>query len=288
MRNILKSLIALALIPGICLAQAPATVEPVPSPPLVPAPSAPPPPPADAPTAGTPPAPGTQVAPTPPPPGFTPPPPGTQPQSPYYSPYGNVAQGKPGPEIGLMISESLFGMLTAAATTLLPYFLLLRPGGGLWAQSPGGGGGEGNLLVTVLTCVIFAATPLAISQTELSLANGSRYYQSESWPPALAGLLMQGALLGVFALAGGFNSEAQYGQGAAGLLISSIVAVPLAEMAAINFFKFPKGSVGMFGGLNYSNENGLQAGLPMPHPMVGQTREGLAVGLNFPVLTGAF
>ena len=46
-----------------------------------------------------------------------------------YSPYGQPkSQEKPGPEIGLMVSESLFGALTAAGVTVLPYFLLFANG----------------------------------------------------------------------------------------------------------------------------------------------------------------
>ncbi|MBL9039845.1 MAG: hypothetical protein JNG84_15110, partial [Archangium sp.] len=40
-----------------------------------------------------------------------------------YSPYGPGAKEPLEPEIGLMVSESLFGMLTAAGVTVLPYFL---------------------------------------------------------------------------------------------------------------------------------------------------------------------
>ncbi len=285
MRTALRSVLALALIPGICFAQTPATsTPPVPPPPLVPAPA-----PATTDATGTPPAPGAQQgAPTPPPPGYVPPPGGA---SPYYSPYGPGAApaAKPGPEIGLMISESLFGMLTAAGTSLLTYFLLLRPGGALWGGGGlSGGGGTGTELVTIMTLVIFGATPLAVAQTQLGLANGSRYYEAELWPPALAGLLTQAAVLGIFAAVGGFASETGYESAAPGLLVGTIAVVPLAQMAALNFFKHPKGQAGIFGGLEYTPEGGLQAGIPRVTPLVGQTRHGLAVGLNVPVLSGQF
>ncbi|MGQ0508294.1 MAG: hypothetical protein ACT4TC_23595 [Myxococcaceae bacterium] len=289
MRNLFKSVVAMVLLPGLCFAQTPAT-----RPPLVPAN----PPAQETTTAPTPPPPGdgTAVAPvqqdigTPPPPGFQPPPNGVPPAyvpqgpSPYGTPYGQEQQ-RPRLEVGLMISESLFGMLTAAATTLLPYFLLLSPSGLGGGLTPPGGD---PTLRNILTLIIFASTPLAVSQTQLSLANGSRYYQVESWPPALAGLVTQGIILGVFAATQGFSSDAAYTSGAVGLLVSSIVAVPLAEMAAINFFKYPKGGSGFFGGLSYSEKHGLQAGLPMPTPILSQTVLGPSVGVNFPVATGRF
>ena len=174
------------------LAQTPATdFSP---PPLVPV--QPPPTPA--------PEPGTQLVEpgTPPPPSTLPPPgyvPGQQPGSNYpYSPYGTPRQvqpvEKPPVEWGYMISESLFGMLTSAGISLIPYFLLLRP---MVTQNALLGDAA---ISTVVFVLIFAAVPLAVSQTQLSLANGSRYYVSEAWPAALAGLGAQAAVLGLFFL----------------------------------------------------------------------------------------
>ena len=100
-------------------AAVPATTTPDFSPPpLVPA--TPPPEPAADPSAPpmTPPPTLTPQS-TPAQPGYVP----GQPGSGYtYSPYGNARgtpQKAPGPEIGLMVSESLFGMLSAAGTTIV-------------------------------------------------------------------------------------------------------------------------------------------------------------------------
>lgn len=242
----LKSLMVIALVvSGTALAQA-ASSDPLPPPPLVDA--TPPPMPAPDPSTPPPPVPtATQQQPgTPPPPSALPPPGyvpgrGAQGQSGYaYSPYGQPkSQEKPGPEIGLMVSESLFGMLTAAGITVLPYFLLFNSG--IFEQ--------GNVIGTVLLCVIFGATPLAVAQTEVSLANGSRHYQSDTWPAALTGLVGMGGVLGIYAALGGFAPATASTGGAPNgdpvaqvvwLMVGAIGIVPLLEMAAINLFKQPR------------------------------------------------
>ena len=104
-----------------------------------------------------------------------------------YSPYGQPkSQEKPGPEIGLMVSESLFGALTAAGVTILPYFLLFANGATFGDET----------ISSVIFVLIFGAMPLAVAQTEVSLANGSRFYQTDTWPAALAGLGGMAAVLG--------------------------------------------------------------------------------------------
>ena len=224
-----KTLLLMAMVAsGAALAQA--TTEPLPPPPMVPAtpPPMPPPEPVTAQQPGTPPPPNA---------GYLP---GQKPVSGYqYSPYGQPkSQEKPGPEIGLMVSESLFGMLTSAGITVLPYFLLFSTG----ALE------RGQVLSTVLLCVIFGAAPLAVAQTEVSLANGSRFWQSETWPAALTGLVGMAGVLGIYAAMGGFAPQLASGGTPTGdptaqlvwLMVGSIGLVPLLEMAAINLFKQPK------------------------------------------------
>ena len=144
----LKSLlIVVVLVPMVGLAQTATEFSP---PPMVPA--APPPMPAPEPT-------NAQQPGTPPPPSMVPGPgyvPGQQPKSAYpYSPYGQPkAQEKPGPEVGLMVSEALFGSLTAAGVTVLPYFLLFANGS---IGDP--------TLSSIIFCLIFGAAPLAVAQT---------------------------------------------------------------------------------------------------------------------------
>jgi hypothetical protein len=241
----LKSFVVLwVLVAMVAGAQAPAVAAPpvVTPPPMV---SAPPPPPPPAPEPGAPPV-GSQPG-TPPPPAATPP--GYVPGS--YSPYGAPQQQeKPGPEVGLMVSESLFGMLTAAGITVLPYFLLFAtPQLGL--SSPD------NPVPAIVFSLIFAAAPLAVAQTQVGLANGSRSFSSETWPAALAGLAGQAGVVGLFFAMGGLphrpdlsapigqtcsvqNGETLCSGSVAFLLVGAIAVVPLIQMAVINLFKQPK------------------------------------------------
>ena len=183
---VLKFVILLMLVTPVA---AFAQTEELTPPPLVT--GTPPPPPAPEPG-------GLLVQPgTPPPPGMMPPPgyvPGHQPNTGYpYSPYGSpLATGdqKPPLEVGLMVSESLFGMLTSAVIALLPYYLLLRP------MVIGNGAISNDSTVnTAIFVLVYASLPLAVSQTQISLANGSRYYESDTWPAALAGLAAEAAVL---------------------------------------------------------------------------------------------
>lgn len=145
-----------------------------------------------------------------------------------------------------MVSESLFGMLTAAGITMLPYFLLLRP---LVLGEAGALGGIDSGVGTAIFLLVFSAVPMAVAQTQTSLANGSRFYATETWVPALAGLLAQAAVLGLFFLTGGIPATPttpslggvpKPGGNEFVLLIGSAAIVPLFQMVAINFFKQPK------------------------------------------------
>ncbi|MBI3183585.1 MAG: hypothetical protein HYZ28_15720 [Myxococcales bacterium] len=270
MRSALHLLSVALVTPCLALAQ----VEPNEwsTPPLVPAP-------ADSPPAeATPPPPAS----TPPPPGATPPPPGARPQTDYpYSPYGQPTPppAEPPLEVGLMISEAAFGMLTSAGVAVLPYLLFDRAG--LFAQSDG----IGDLLLVLL----FSAVPLAVAQTELSLANGSQYYRSESWPASLSGLAAQAAVLGLFYFGFGGPMLSTVNSGRTVLLVGTIAFVPLVEMAVLNFTKPPRsklpyGGFSPVGLVNYSPEGGLRAALPAPLPLAGPTR----TGFFLPLASGLF
>lgn len=257
-----------------------------PAPPLVPA---------------TPPAPDSAAPlappPTPPPqlPGQgvgTPPPPGANPPAPYlpgaptgsgypYSPYGTpvpVKDQNPPMEWGLMISESLFGMLTSAGVTLIPYFLLFRSGMTLGDPT----------INSVIFILVFSAVPLAVSQTQISLANGSKFYSSETWPAALTGLAAQAAVLGLYYATGWLPQQTGSGGvppksgSEALLLIGSVAFVPLAQMAIINLTKSPKMS--RFALVGGDAKDGLGLGVPMPSPIVADTRQGRVFGLSVPVV----
>ncbi len=236
---------------------------------------------------------------TPPPPGTVPPPgyvPGQQGQSPYpYSPYGNpkgVTPEKPPVEWGYMISESLFGMLTSAGVTLLPYFLLLRPmvyGQQVLSQ------GNDFAIDTVIFVLLFSTVPLAVMQTQVALANGSKYYVSESWPAALAGLAAQALVLGIFIalppVSGTCNpcspvakGSSSNGAGAAEifLLVGSVAFTPLVQMAVINLTKQPK--MARLSAVTRDRKGQFQLGLPTVSPLVAQTRLGMSVGVQASLL----
>jgi hypothetical protein len=241
-------------------------------PPLVQAPpSAPPPaPPVE---------PGPMAVPGTPPPPATVPPPGYQPG---YSPYGQQPPtGKPGPEVGLMISESLFGMLTAGGITVLPYFLLF--GNGIFADTT---------VSSVMLILIFSAVPLAVAQTQVSLANGSKYYSAEMWPAALAGLAAQAGVLGLFYATGWLGTPTAPGAtpSRAGsvplLLIGSIVGVPLIQMAVLNLTKSPRFKP-LALGLDRPGHR-VELGMPTPTPVVAETRQGLSIGVSLSLLNGTF
>lgn len=270
----------LVLVPAFAFAQA---VTPVPAtdfspPPLVPA-SPPPMPPAE------PNAPPVSPSATPPPPGsYVPGQPG---KSGYqYSPYGTPkAQEKPAPEIGLMVTETLFGALTAAGITVLPYFLLFN------------NGTLGEPVGSIIFSLIFGAAPLAVAQTQISLANGSRFYTAEMWIPALTGLVAQAGVLGLFALSagGGFwlpTGLVSGGVGGGGgsvvwLMIGTIGLVPILQMVAINLFKTPR--PGVFGVIGDPDKRlGIAFNPPTAAPILGPTARGNALGVQLSLLHGRF
>jgi len=198
------------------------------------------------------------------------------------SPYGLGTAGevpKPGPEIGLMVTESLFGVLTSAGTALIPYYLLLKP-------LAAGGGGVDSGLVNLIFIMTFSAVPLAVSQTEVSLANGSRYYYSDGWPAALGGLVAEAAVVGAYYL---LRPATQDG-GESVLLIGTVAFVPIATMAAINLTKQPRSKMG-YGGMGngligYSPEGGIHVGLPLPMPLFSQSRGFTPTGVGFNLFSG--
>jgi hypothetical protein len=272
---------------------APASGELTPPPLIEPAPDVPvgagmPPPPGGA---AIPPA-GTPYPPMP----YGAAPPGMYPGygSPYGVPYGQQSRlPPPGPEVGLMVTETLFGALTAAGISLLPYFLILQP-----TSACSGTAAYycstfyiDPTVQTILTIVIFGAVPLAVAETQLGIANGSRYYVSEAWPAMLTGLGMEGAVLGLSYWVNQSNGSAAEWI----LLAGTVGVVPLATMAVINLTKQPRFrmTLGPPPGalLSFSPETGLLAGLPMPEPLI---RPGTAVrgspfsGVGIPVLRGVW
>ncbi|MBX7099448.1 MAG: hypothetical protein K1X89_17165, partial [Myxococcaceae bacterium] len=219
---------------------------------------------------------------TPPPPSYLPPSPSGYPYSPYGAPMQPANQNPP-LEWGLMISETLFGMLTSAGVTLIPYFLLFRTGQTLGDPT----------ISSVIFILVFSAVPLAVSQTQTSLANGSRYYSTETWPAALTGLAAQAAVLGLYYATGWLPQSSTSGGvptrsgSEALLLIGSVAIVPLAEMAIINLTKSPK--VGRYGALmGYRPREGFGLGVPTVSPTVADTKVGRVVGLNVPIFGLSF
>lgn len=259
--------VSLCLFSAVSVAQTVSPAGELPPPPMVP--STPPPmPPSDA-------------------PGTPPPPSSLAPSSMPYSPYGQPRLNeKPAPEVGLMVSESLFGSLTAAGVTVLPYFLLFANGALTADQSS-----SGKTLSSVIFILIFSAAPLAVSQTQVGLANGSRYYRSETWIPALVGLAGEAGVLGIFAATGWLQTPlasggVPNGGSVAWLMIGSIGVVPLLQMAAINVFKEPK-----FGNLRVAWGNpdkglGVALSAPSVAPILSPSAQGMGVQLSF--LRGRF
>ncbi len=265
-----------------------------PPPPLVPAPVQQPPPAAspDGPPPMPPPEPS--VAPATP---ATPAPPSAVPPGP--SPYGTpkpAADEKPPVEYGLMVSEGLFGALTAAGVSLLPYFLLLQ---GFVNGAEGGLFGSDEAVGWVVTSILFAAIPLSTAQTEVSIANGSRWYYSDTWPAALIGLGVEGAVLGISYLArsrilapgaGGTITEQQQRLNPIVLLVGTIGVVPLAQMAIINLFKSPRFGKPGSGGtalLNYREGHGVTVGVPALSPVFSTDRSsGVLAGGQLSILSG--
>ncbi len=211
-----------------------------------------------------------------------PPPPPAPPvaqSQPTAAPSAATLAERNAPEIGLMVSEALFGMLTAAGVSVLPYFLL--DASGLLTN---------NVVGAVLLIAIFSAVPLAVAQTQTSIANGSRWYYSEMWPAALAGLAGQAAVLGLFYATGwlpssGSNIGGGTGSGvpkasgsAALLLLGTAVVVPLLQMAVINLTKQPKFR---------TNDAPRPTVAPSLSPIVTDARSGPSLGAQLG-LSGTF
>ncbi len=267
-------MLVVMLLPKVGLGQT--VTSDLPPPPLV---QVPPPTPPSEPSSG-------QFQGTPPPPSMVPGPgyaPGQQGKSGYsYSPYGQPrSQEKPGPEVGLMVSESLFGALTAAGVTVLPYFLLFANG---TLADP--------TVSSIIFCVIFGAAPLAVAQTQTSLANGSRHYQSEMWIPALTGLAGQALVLGIFYATGWlptpqFSGAAPQSGSVAWLMIGSIGLVPVLQMVAINLFKQPKFPAYMTLG-DPNRGMGIAFAPPVAAPIFSLGTRNSSLGVQLSFLRGNF
>lgn len=288
-----KSLmIVLLLAPLAALAQGTTSSEQEFSPPpLVPA--TPPPMPPPEPTSQPQPAPTVNPG-TPAPPGSYAP---NAPGSGYsYSPYGQgrtaSQSNPPPPEIGLMISETLFGILSAAGPTVLPYVLL--------QASSGGFGGD---IMGVLLVATFGLMPVVVAQTQSGIANGSAYYRVDTWIPLVVGLLAEAAVLTSFFFANRYQGQPSFippplfplstggappDQGAVvWLFIGSLGIVPILQMAAINLFKQPKRSLLANWG-RPPDKNGFSIGLPTAAPVVSRTQEGVGVGAQLQFLRGTW
>jgi hypothetical protein len=194
----------------------------------------------------------------------------------------------PGPEIGLMVSEALFGMLTAAGSGLLLYYLLLKnltqPG-----SSSFGLGGDAQTISNVIFLLGFTAVPVAVAQTEVGIANGSHFYSSEGWPASLSGLGAQGAVLGLYYL----MRDSMHDRGEALLLIGTCVGVPLVEMAVINLTKVPRwqlpgGGFRTASLISVGERGEVRWGLPVPFPALVPGARGPELGAQVSLLGGRF
>lgn len=196
-----------------------------------------------------------------------------------YSPAGPVRKAAvgppPGPEVGLMVTESLFGILTAAPSVLLPYYLFLKP----MLGAPSAAGAD-NTVTTLLFVMVFASVPMGVAQTELNIANTSRYYVTESWVASLSALGAQAGVIGLYYL---LHNSSPSAPAEAVLLGGSVIGVPLLTMAAINLGKSPR-LVGRGGGagalLSHDPDRGWALGLPTLLPTAG--------GAHLPLMGGRF
>jgi hypothetical protein len=208
------------------------------------------------------------------PPGALPPPAG--------SPFAPTPVPPPeGPEVGLMVTESLFGIVTAAGVCLIPYFLLrVVPGAGF-------GGTDDPTLQALILILTFSGVPLAVSQTEQSIAQGSRYYDVEGWPAPLGGLLTEAAVLGLY-----FWLRSQPGADAGAteimLLTGTVLAVPLVEMGMINLFKVPRSQLPPPRAVFTTDAGGLKLGFPAPRPFASTAGGRPGLGVQVPILSGSF
>jgi hypothetical protein len=69
------------------------------------------------------------------------------------------------------------------------------------------------------------------------------------------------------------------------LLIGSIVAVPLIQMAVLNLTKTPRFKPYVWGD---KPGHRLELGLPSASPIVAETRAGRSIGVNLSLLNGTF
>ncbi len=298
MRTVRRYCVVAAVLPAIAFGQATSATADIPiaPPPMVSVPPPPPMPQPEPPRAPPTVAPGQVIPGTPAPPTLTPPGSnyGNSPSGYTYSPYGTPQNlnTKPGPEIGIMLSESLFGMLTAGGAFLLPYFLINATTGGLT------GSGQGLLdqdttVGSIILVALAAAVPLSVTQSQISIANGSRFYFSESWPNSLAGLGASAAVLGLF-YATGWLGTPTIGGGVPRsgsrplLLIGMSVFVPIVQMVVTNLTKQPKFQFSADARKPKPGE-GIVLNMPMPVPVLTQTASGVpTLGLGVSFLNGRF
>ncbi len=209
------------------------------------------------------------------------------PPPPGWLPTQRPPQKPEGPEVGLMVSESLFGMLSAAGTTVLPYFLL-----GL------GNGGMDRDLMGVFTVALFGLTPVVVAQTQTGIANGSPYYRTDAWVPLLTGLVVEGAVLTTYFFANRMHfAPPSAGSSAGGappdqgpvvwLFIGSLAVTPLLQMVAINLFKQPK--AGVLSKLGAPPDKyGFSVGFPLPAPVLAWAQGTTAVGAQLQFFRGTW
>ena len=174
-----------------------------------------------------------------------------------------------------MVTETLYGMLTAAGGTV-PFILLSLSG---FLSPP-------STLTTLIYLLVFAAIPPAVAQTEVSTANGSRYFVSETWPASLAGL---GAMAMVLTVRHLMWPNPVGDEGLAFLLIGAIGFVPITEMIVINLTKQPRHAVapGPVGLITF-REDHVFVSAPPVMPFVGSSRLGPVTGVYLPALAGTF
>jgi hypothetical protein len=190
-----------------------------------------------------------------------------------------------------MVTESLFGMLTASGVMVLPYVLFSWSG--VTAEET-----IGNVILIAL----LAAAPMAVAQTQVGIANGSAYYQVENWVPLLAGLLGDAIVYATYSAWNGgwfkappalFTDQATASGGAPStaanapiiyLLVAATVGVPILQMAAINLFKQPR--VRPYASID--PRGGVALRLPAPMPVVTVGSSGPTLGMGVALLRGTF
>jgi hypothetical protein len=124
----------------------------------------------------------------------------------------------------------------------------------------------------------------------VSLANGSRHYQTDMWIPALVGLAGEAGVLGIFYATGWLPTLASggvpNGGSVAWLMIGSIGLVPLLQMGAINLFKKPKANFAMIG--NPDKGLGVAFAPPTAAPILAPSASGTQLGFGVSFLRGRF